>query len=123
MTADLLQKIETLFFENAFAELSMDEIARNLGIKKASLYYHFSSKEAMFLEVLRFSHEKYISFLDDVFKETDLQKIIRSLISFPLENKNLFSIILQRGYCKIEAIQSFILEKTKENQEIFLEKF
>lgn len=49
---ELLRTIETLFWENAFSDLTMDKIAEKLGIKKPSLYYHFPSKEAMFLEVL-----------------------------------------------------------------------
>ncbi|MDD2487625.1 MAG: TetR/AcrR family transcriptional regulator [Candidatus Gracilibacteria bacterium] len=119
MKSKILQKIENLFFENAFAELSMDEIAANLGMKKASLYYHFPSKEMMFIEVLNYSYEKYKIFLTKIFKEEDLSKMLKSMITFPFENKNLYSIVLQRGYCKIDSIKEFISTKVSDNQKIF----
>ena len=60
---ELLRTIETLFWENSFSDLSMDQIAAHLGMKKASLYYHFPSKEAMFVAVLEQSYEVYREFV------------------------------------------------------------
>lgn len=119
MKIDILQKIENLFFENAFAELSMDEIAKNLWMKKASLYYHFPSKEKMFIEVLNYSYEKYQEFIEEIFKENDLEKMLKSIIIYPFEEKNLYSIVLQRWYCKIDSIKIFINEKILLTQKIF----
>lgn len=62
---DLLRTIEILFWENAFSDLSMDVIAQRIGIKKPSLYYHFPSKEAMFLLVLEESFHSYKRFLEE----------------------------------------------------------
>lgn len=94
--SELLRTIEILFWENAFSDLTMDRIAEKLGIKKPSLYYHFSSKEAMFLEVLGQSFASYESFLKESLQIEDIPLMIAKLILFPLESKNLFAIASQK---------------------------
>lgn len=108
---ELLQTIETLFWEYAFSDLTMDRIAEKLGMKKPSLYYHFSSKEAMFLEVLEYSFESYQSFLENTLQIVDISDMIEKLILFPLQTKNLFAIVSQKGYCQVEEIRHTIEAK------------
>ena len=74
----------------------MDEVAKNLGIKKASLYHYFSSKEDMFLKILEYSFGKYRLFLLDVLTSDKLEQIVSDLITFPYMEKNLFSIVGER---------------------------
>jgi len=76
MKIEILEKIEDLFFENAFAEVSMDDIAKNLNMKKASLYYHFPSKESMFIDVLEHSFKKYKKYINELFESDNLDDII-----------------------------------------------
>lgn len=106
--SELLRTIETLFWENAFSDLTMDKIAEKLGIKKPSLYYHFPSKEAMFLEVLEQSFEKYKIFLKDTLQIPDVQEMTEKLILFPLQTQNLFAIASQKGYCQRDDIRHTI---------------
>lgn len=124
---ELLRTIETLFWENAFSDLTMDKIAEKLGIKKPSLYYHFPSKEAMFLEVLWQSFGSYESFLKESLQIEDIPLMIAKLILFPLESKNLFAIVSQKGYCQIEDIRKVIeakfLELETEKTRICRERF
>jgi len=93
---ELLRTIETLFWENSFSDLSMDMIAQKLGMKKPSLYYHFASKEAMFLEVLEHSFESYRTFLESTLRIGDNREKIAKLILFPLQTQNLFAIASQK---------------------------
>jgi TetR/AcrR family transcriptional regulator, mexJK operon transcriptional repressor len=41
-----------LFLERGFGNTSMDAIAKQAGVSKATLYVHFTSKESMFAEVV-----------------------------------------------------------------------
>lgn len=94
----------------------MQDIAQVIGIKKASLYYHFPSKEALILEVLEYSFKKYLSFIEHVTSKWNLENFVELLgkfLKFPKEQKNLFSIINQNGYCDSEAIQSFVEQKQR----------
>lgn len=43
-----------LFAQNGFDAVSMQDIAQVVGIKKASLYYHFTSKDQILKEILQY---------------------------------------------------------------------
>lgn len=125
--SELLRTIEILFWEHAFSDLSMDMIAERIGIKKPSLYYHFTSKEAMFLEVLEYSFESYKAFLESTLQIVNNGELIEKLILFPLQTQNLFAIASQKGYCQMDEIRQKIEERFLELEEkkvqIFQERF
>ena len=107
--SEILRKIEDLFYAKSFSDLSMDEIAGTLEMKKASLYYHFPSKEAMFTEILTDSFERY---RETVLKSLSLepQFLVRSFVESSSETRNLFSVASQKGYCKIDSVKEKIAE-------------
>ncbi len=128
----LLDKIENLFYSKTFANVSMQEIATELNIKKASLYYHFPSKEALITETINHSFTKYETFIQDTLKK-DLKTLIQKLIRYPSKSKNLFSIINQNWYCdnwdqkteirkKQERIFELLSTRFKEEYNFSLEK-
>ncbi|MDD5213449.1 MAG: TetR/AcrR family transcriptional regulator [Candidatus Gracilibacteria bacterium] len=96
---ELLGKIEELFYEKTFKEISLDTIAKHLEIKKASLYYYFSSKETLIEALIDFSFENYKAFIEKI-SEGNTRNFVKEFIEFPAKNKNVFSIINQNGYCE-----------------------
>ena len=92
----------------------MDEVAKKLDMKKASIYYHFPSKEKMFLEVMEFSFLKYKAYLEEILNNSEINEILLWIISYPIGFKNLFSVVSQKWYCKIGVIRDFITLKNKE---------
>lgn len=115
--SELLRIIEILFWENSFSDLSMDMIAQKLGMKKPSLYYHFASKEAMFLAVLEYSFESYKVFLEDILQTENPEELTIKLILFPFQSKNLFAIASQKGYCQMDGIRGDIESRHLELEE------
>ena len=53
MTNRILETARDKFFQLGFARVTMDELARDLGISKRTLYEHFPSKEMLLREVLK----------------------------------------------------------------------
>ncbi len=53
-----------LFAANAYSEISVDEIAREAGLTKVTIYQHFGSKEKLFLECLRMRLARREAMLD-----------------------------------------------------------
>ncbi len=47
----IIDRAETLFREQGYNQVSMRDIAAATGMRQASLYYHFSSKEQLFVAV------------------------------------------------------------------------
>ncbi len=48
----LLEIAREVFAESGYAAASLSDIARRAGIRKASLFHHFSSKQALYLEAV-----------------------------------------------------------------------
>lgn len=117
MTRDeIIKKIEELFFAKSFKEVSMQNIADELGMKKASLYYHFPSKEDLITQVLESSFNTYLLFVQKTIKKwnkNNFQELLKNFIYFPEKNKNIFSIINQNGYEENDDISWIIQEKQK----------
>lgn len=124
--AELLPRIESLFFERTFSDLGMEEIARELGMKKASLYYHFPSKEAMILEVLRASFEEYRTFFLGVLERPPAD-IVRESVEYSSSRRNLFSVIFSKGSCRSDEIRretfAMISELKDECHAVFVRRF
>jgi len=60
MKAQIITKAESLFFSTGFKATSLQDIADQLQIKPASLYYHFpGGKEEIYIEVLKNRLDKY----------------------------------------------------------------
>jgi len=48
------------FNENGYYKTSMDTIAERAGITKRGLYYHFKSKDELFIQLFNYMNEKYL---------------------------------------------------------------
>jgi AcrR family transcriptional regulator len=49
---ELLAKAVTCFTRHGYSKTTLDDVAREAGINKASLYHYFKNKEALFLQVM-----------------------------------------------------------------------
>ena len=49
----ILEAATRVFFESGYADASMDEIAREAGVSKQTVYSHFGAKEALFGAFIR----------------------------------------------------------------------
>ncbi len=49
---EIVEAAKSLFAKNGYSSTSMDDIAKQVGIAKASLYYFFKSKEEIFFAII-----------------------------------------------------------------------
>lgn len=70
----ILAAAETLFMEHGFGAVSMDQVARTANVSKATLYAHFTSKEALFGSIIQ-SNKTETPLLEGFFRDvvTDLR--------------------------------------------------
>lgn len=54
-----------LFHRQGFSGTSIHDLIRETGVKKGNLYHHFSSKEAMGLDVLARARDEFFRFLEN----------------------------------------------------------
>ena len=64
--ADILACATEAFVTNGYAGTSMANLARAVGIRKASLYHHFPSKEALFIACVTDGYEGALRRLEEI---------------------------------------------------------
>jgi len=62
---DIIAAAETLFFSQGYDDVTMDDIAKELGVNKALLYYYFKDKESLYFAVVL----RGLKILDEMFKK------------------------------------------------------
>jgi AcrR family transcriptional regulator len=85
----VLAAAETLFRKRGYSNVTMRDIAEEVGIRQASLYYHFPSKEQLFITVTEQVFERHRNGLQQAIQEAgsdlrvQLQAASRWFISQP----------------------------------------
>lgn len=105
---EVLKIIEPIFFDKTFKEVSMQELANTLKIKKSSLYYYFPSKDKLQEELISYSFENYLNFIQKITNNNDFKKFINEFIYFPFKSKNIFSLISQNWYCENQKLKEMV---------------
>lgn len=71
MTRDRIKEVALqLFAQRGYAETSLADIARQVGIQKSTIYAHFASKEDLFLAVFGASLRDYVAYVEHLSKQT-----------------------------------------------------
>ena len=63
MKEKIIRKAREMFFRYGFKDVTMDEIARGVGISKKTLYQHFPAKEALIEAAVNDLHRSVASYI------------------------------------------------------------
>lgn len=102
-----------LLFEKDYDSISLNLIAKKIGIKKPSIYYYFNSKESLYEEAidqLIFSINKEFDKIieSDIKVEDKIEKFIYTFLSLGYTKKDNFKNLLTEGIYKNKRIYKFI---------------
>ena len=78
--AQVLEAAKIVFLRDGYAGTSMDTVAREASVSKATLYAHFSSKDKLFAAVIASECERHVRILKQV--EAERLPIREALIRF-----------------------------------------
>ena len=108
---EILKAAMHLFANRGFHETSMSEIAREAGVSKALIFWHFKTKEELFFAVLnRLLEPYYIDFAEESEKldeREQLKKLIGGYVAFVGENASSVSFFLRRFMSGEEVPDAF----------------
>ncbi|RSL30514.1 TetR/AcrR family transcriptional regulator [Salibacterium salarium] len=80
MTSDSITRTALeLFAENGYDGTSMSDIAKQVGIKKPSLYNHFDSKKTLFLSVIDDVFRSYVDYVNQSLIERQVEAVEKQL--------------------------------------------
>jgi len=88
----IIKTAEVMFHERGYAETSMDDIARAVGILKGSLYYYINSKDDLLFHIASAVHEVVDEKTAEAVGRTDLSPLhrvlhfVRSQIEYNTQN-------------------------------------
>ena len=116
-----------LFTDKGYEGASMDDIARAVGIRKASLYAHFDGKESIFSAIfddILAEYERFIHGLTRLSNETApaaLERVFVSFIDYCYDNPKMY-FWDRYFYYPPAFLRDYIREKTLETERLFLER-
>jgi len=114
----IIKAADKRFARHGFHKTNMDEIARDIRIGKPTLYYYFESKDALYIEVIKWEFENYLESVNQIFANEELT-IPKRLEEYFLRKDNLrndFKLIF-------EIIVQFISERTTEPETELLKEY
>ena len=123
----ILDHALALFTDKGYEGASMDDIARAVGIRKASLYAHFDGKERIFSAIfddILAEYERFIHGLTRLSDETApeaLESIFLSFIDYCYDNPKMY-FWDRYFYYPPAFLRDYIREKTLETERLFLER-
>jgi TetR/AcrR family transcriptional repressor of mexJK operon len=111
----ILEAAGALFREHGYGAVSMDQIAREAGVSKATVYAHFSSKDRLFATMIHNGCRVYAEGIMPALTEMEdvreaLTQICREIERFLLAPKTLgiYRVIIAEGPRFPELVQAFI---------------
>ena len=125
---EILGKALELFASQGYFGTSMDDIAKAVGIKKASLYSHYSGKESIFTAVFNNILEDYSKFIADLTaftEDVNYPEKLTDIFSGYVKNcKNNNKMIFwdRYYYYPPEYLKDYIFNKTYEIEMLLLNK-
>lgn len=92
MKETILRVAVELFFEKGYFATSISGIAAGCGIQKASIYYHYSNKEAILFAIMEQTMQELVDHLEDSLTgvedvEARVRAAVRSHVEFHLRHQ------------------------------------
>lgn len=107
----ILEVAQKRFALYGFLKTSMNEIAQDAGLSKASLYYYFKDKEAIFKEVIRKEQNDFIKHIEEsIGVESNTSKLLVVYVKKRLEYFELFLNLSKLNAESIKAVKPIFTE-------------
>ncbi|MEL6349694.1 MAG: TetR/AcrR family transcriptional regulator [Myxococcota bacterium] len=108
----LLDAAEEVFGEKRFAKAAITEITRRAGVAQGTFYVYFSSKEAIFSELVQHLGAALRRSLSEATSSADNRLSveeagIRAFMGFVAEHRNLYRIVRQAEFIDAAAYRAY----------------
>lgn len=98
----ILDTAQSLFFERGFSAVTMEEIARNVGLNKATIYIYFEDKDSLFfaivLRMVKIINDRYGEIVRmDLTGRERCRRMGQAYFTFAQENPAYFRMLCATG--------------------------
>ncbi len=105
---DIMKAASNLFSQKSYHDVTMDQIAEEVGVAKGTIYLYFDSKENLYLEILEHTHQTI---------ESILEEEIAKHHPAPQKLKNILRLIFQFYYQNMDVLRILTRDETRLIQE------
>ena len=109
----ILATAEKLFAEHGFDAVSMHSIAEQAGVSKANVFHHFTSKNELYIAVLRYACQDGSQHLNDL--GSDDAPLAERLGNFARAH---LSSLLERGQVTRLSLRELLNDDSRQSQEL-----
>lgn len=119
----ILEKSLDLFSEDGYSDVSLEKIAREVGIKAPSIYKHFKSKNNIYDSLLAIAIDKVDQHLESIDKYV-VNKGETNWLDLPSLSIDIFKYLLHDDYVsRIRKMISIEMYKNPHAMQFYVEKF
>lgn len=119
----ILDVARHLFSDRSYLGVSMKDISQRLGITKAALYYHFSSKRDIYVtvldEVLADLRARLCAGGPDETAEEQLRRMVKDYLEFGMREKNLPNALMLKLSPAETELRQFVVSSREQLIELF----
>ncbi|MGE5682474.1 MAG: TetR/AcrR family transcriptional regulator [Bacillota bacterium] len=125
----IIRAAQKRFARHGLNKTTIEEIARDLRIGKASIYNYFASKEEIFQEVLGLEIDKFISEIQEIFysAETELKDKLLGYLALKENIKDkyilIYNLVIGTFMEFMPETESQLLKSMLKNEEDVINKF
>ncbi len=96
--SQILKAAARLFAEKSFHDVTMEEVAHEVGVAKGTLYIYFESKEKLYLGILENAFEELVDLIENEIAKDDpapekLAKVLKLIYGYYSQNKDVLRIL------------------------------
>jgi AcrR family transcriptional regulator len=84
--SEMLDKALALFWQQGYADTTMQDLALATGVQRGSLYNAYGDKSSLFLRVFDVYRERYVGQMRDALNRSDLRSALRHFFGFAIKS-------------------------------------
>lgn len=84
--SEMLDKALALFWQQGYADTTMQDLALATGVQRGSLYHAYGDKASLFLRVFDVYRERYVGQMKDALNRPDLRAALRQFFTFAIKS-------------------------------------
>ncbi|MCZ0702943.1 AcrR family transcriptional regulator [Natronobacillus azotifigens] len=110
LTKDMIiQEAQLQFEKKNFRDVSMRNIAKNLGCSHGAIYYHFKNKADLFFTIIEQYFSKLNKLIDETIQDkeddqTKLKKLFLAFIAFGLNHQSQYELMFMLRNEEVDAL-------------------
>ncbi len=108
----IIDSAKNIFYEKGFRDTTIDDIAKAIGLSRGAVYWHFKSKEEIFISI----YDEFMSRLDSIVGETIGKKDATIVSIYEYMQKTIYMLVSDYSYRTTLDLLLFRTELTQKLQ-------